>query len=158
LDLNSVAAEATIAALVVVVISGLLYWLGVIRPIKANAEWWATTHENLASVVVVDAILTSRTRNTKTVFDAALAKDPGWPRRLRARLHSPDLTTFYVPSPVPKDYSPSIPASGLAVAGRGEMKFKDQLEGTALPYDGKARLWIQVGKRNFYFKLKERKT
>jgi hypothetical protein len=90
-DLNSVADDSTIGGFAVVVISGLLYWAGVLRPIKANAEWWATTHKDLGQVVVVDAILTSRTRNSKTVLDAALAKDPVWPRRLRARFHSPTL-------------------------------------------------------------------
>lgn len=157
-DLTSATDDSTIGALVAIVISSLLYGVGVIRPMKAKAEWWATTHQHLGKVVVVEAILTSRTRNTQTVLDATLAKDPGWPRRLRARLHRPDLTEFYVPDPLPANYSPSVPADGLAIAGHAAVKFRDQLQGTALPYDGKARLLIQVGERKFYFKLRQRKT
>lgn len=154
-DLSSVADDSTIGAFVVMVIGGLLYWIGVIRPLKASAEWWSTTHRDGEKVVVVRAILKSRTRDTQMVLDAALVKDPGWPRRLRARLHPPDLTPFYVPSPVPEDYSPSVPTGGLTVAGRAAVGFIDELRGTALPYDGETRLWIQVGRRKFYFKLKK---
>jgi hypothetical protein len=46
---------------------------------------------------------------------------------------------------------------GLAIDGHGETNFKAELPGTALPY-GNSRLWIQLGERNFYFKLRKRKT
>jgi hypothetical protein len=57
---------------------------------------------------------------------------------------------------VPADYSPSVPVGGLAIGGRGQVQFRDELLGMALPY-GKTRLWIRVGTRNFYFKLRKRK-
>ena len=84
-----------------------------------------------------------------------------WPRTLAGRVgcarrfRAPKLTPFYVPAPVPKGYSPSVPDGGLAVAGHTAVRFRDQLLGTALPY-GKTRLWIQVGNRRFYFKLRKR--
>lgn len=148
-DLNSVADDCTIGGFAVVVIGGLAYWFGVIRPMKADAEWWATNHKPLGPVVVVVAILTSRTRNDKKVLNAALVKDPGWPRRLRAHFHAPAATRFYVPEPVPDDYCPSVPVGGLAVPGKQAVEFKDVLLGETLPYGKKTRLRIQVGKRKF---------
>lgn len=162
-DLNSVADDSTIGAFVLAFVlavgGGLAYGFGVIRPMTADAEWWAANHKPLGPVVVVVAMLKSRTRNDKAVLNAALVKDPGWPRRLRARFHPPAATRFYVPpSPVPDDYSPSVPVGGLAVPGKQEVEFKDLLLGPALPYGKKTRLRIQVGKRKFYFKLKKRKA
>jgi len=155
-DLNSVADDCTIGTFVVVVIGWLAYLFGVIRPMTADTKWWVTNHENLGQVVVVVAMLKNRTSNDRKVKDAAPVKDPGWPRRLRARFHAPAGKRFYVPSPVPDDYSPSVPVGGLAVPVKQEVEFKDVFLGAALPY-GKTRLLIQVGKRNFYFKLKKRK-
>ena len=47
---------------------------------KTDARWRATTHQKLGKVVMVDATLKSRTRNTQTIHEAGLVKDPGWPR------------------------------------------------------------------------------
>jgi len=131
LDLNSAGDLSTIGAFAVVIIGGLFYWFGVRYPMTATTEWWATKHKDLGQVVVVKAMLTSRTRDTKTICDVALVKDPGWPRRLRGRFHAPELTPFYEPpTPWPNDYSPSVPAT---VPGKGEMEFKDLLGGKNYP-------------------------
>jgi hypothetical protein len=154
-DLNSAAALASIAAPVLVVLGGLTYWIGVRLPLTADAQWWTAPHTDLGDVVVVSAVLKSRTRNPKKIFDVALARDPGWPRRIRARLHSPALTLFYVPDRPPAGYVPPVPEGGLAIEGKGEVQYKDLLPGTALPYGDKTRLWVQSGRRTFYFKLRE---
>lgn len=140
---NSAATWSSIAGFVVVVLGIGAYWLGVIRPLKATVSWRATTHAQLGSAVFVEATLKSRTRNAMTVFDADLVEDPGWPRRLRARVHQPDLKPF--------DTS-SVPNGGSVIDGHGDMEIKAALKGTQLPFR-KTRLWIRAGKRTFYFKL-----
>jgi hypothetical protein len=132
---------STIGPFVVVVIGGALYGLGVIRPVKTDARWRATTHEKLGEVVVVDATLQSRTRNTQTVHEAGLVKDPGWPRWLRTKLHDRDLTPF------------QSSAAPMDIAGHGTADLNGVLPGTALPYD-RTRLWVRAGTRGIYFKLK----
>ena len=77
---------------VVVVFGILAYATGAVRPLKAKARWMATAHATEGQVVVVNAPLKSRIRNPMTVFDVGLAKDPGWPRQLRAHFHDVDLT------------------------------------------------------------------
>jgi hypothetical protein len=92
---------------VVVVIGILAYATGAVRPLKAKARWMATAHATEGQVVVVNAPLKSRTRNPMTVFDVGLAKDPGWPRQLRAHFHDVDLTRFHS----------SVNNGGSAIAG-----------------------------------------
>ena len=149
--LDSAADLSTIGAFVVIVLGSLAYVTGVIRPLKAkNAEWTIKTLQTeeevptQRSVVFVTAILKSRTRNVKKVLRAALAKDPGWPRWLRARLRAPDSKPFN---------SSSVADGDSTIESHGALEFRAELSGTCLPYDA-TRLWIQVGTRNFYFKLK----
>lgn len=149
--LDSAGDLSTIGAFAVIVLGILAYVTGVLRPLKAkNAEWMTTTLQTEGevvtqrSVVFVTAILKSRTRNTKKVLKAALAKDPGWPRRLRARLKAPDSKPFN---------SSSVADGDSIIESHGALEFKAELSGPSLPYDA-TRLWIQVGTRNFYFKLK----
>ena len=87
--------------------------------------------------MVVNAPLKSRTRNPMTVFDVGLAKDPGWPRQLRAHFHDVDLTRFH---------SSSVNNGGSAIAGHGTLEFKAELPGTSIPYGVGTRLWTRVGK------------
>jgi hypothetical protein len=135
---------SVIGAFAAIIIGVTLYLAGVGRPLKANAKWRATTHEELGQVVFVEATLKSRTRNSQVVVDSALVQDPGWPRRLRGRFRTLDLTRFH---------SSSVPATGLAIDGHQTVELKADLAGTSLPY-GKTRLWIRAGKRSYYFKLK----
>ena len=141
--LDMAAAWSTIGTFVVVIIGGLAYAAGVVRPLRADARWRATKDATLGPVVLVETTLTSRTRNTQTIQAAALVKDPGWPRRWHR--HQPDAKPFA---------SSSGGAGAQTVAGHGALEFNGEYLGTALPY-GATRLWMQVGRRNFYFKLRE---
>jgi len=96
------------------------------------------------SDIMVWATLKSRTRNPQTVSEVLLAKDPGWPRRLRARCKTPVGGSFR---------SSSVPAGGSTIDGHGTLEFRADFLGESLPY-AKTRLWARVGTSNFYFRLK----
>jgi hypothetical protein len=73
-----------IVSIVLVAIPGALYAVGTLRPLAVRATARTLPHKRGGHVTEVVAVVRSRTRNTQTITEVALAK---WPRFWERLLH-----------------------------------------------------------------------